>query len=507
MADDLPDAPWSDTSANLPDAPWASSPSFTDKLMQTWPVKAAQSLYSAVTLPGDVAGGVGDVAPKVPGQWSDEDEARLQLNNAAYVDRARDLASVATPVSAAARAGEGVMGVPLASTPIAPQVPAATIPELKAAAVAGYKTPVVQDVKIAASAGKRLADGIMADFNSPEIGIDENVAPKTFGILNKLRNVPEPEDGEPDPFLTVNNLRSLRRTLGNAAASPDPTERLAAKSAQQHVDEFLSNLDQSAPGDIISGNPNAAAAILKDANANYAAMSRAADLDTRMIRAQLRASAANSGMNIGNTIRQRMADILVNPKLQRGFSADEIAQMTKIVQGSATSNSMRFASNVLGGGERDAHSTVCGLGHAGVAPIAGYFLRKMYNAQTIQAAERLNAAVRMRAPLSQQRAAAAIPQQVRPSLSPVAPLRISVPFAAGSQSPVPVEAQPQQDGVPRPVSQQKYGGRIQQQRFAHGGKVSRFDPKSIGARKAKDGKHYLPDPRRPGKWLQVIPRA
>ena len=330
MADGLPDGFSVDNSGSSANGPPPGfsvdepAPSFTDKLMQTWPVKAAQNIYSAVTAPGDVWYGEGNVAPTVPGQWSDDDEARLQLNNAALADRASSLAQVATPVSAAARAGEGVMGVPLTA---APKI--ATNPELKAAAVAGYKAPVVQDVKIAASAGKRLYDGIVTDFNSPEIGIDENVAPKTFGILNKLRNVPEPEEGEPDPFLTVNNLRSLRRTLGNAAASPDPTERLAAKSAQQHVDEFLSNLDQSAPGDIISGNPNAAAAILKEANANYAAMSRAADLDTRMIRAQLRASAANSGMNIGNTIRQRMADILVNPKLQRGFSADEIAQMTE----------------------------------------------------------------------------------------------------------------------------------------------------------------------------------
>ena len=65
-----------------------------------------------------------------------------------------------------------------------------------------------------------------------------------------------------------------------------------------------------------------------------------------------------------------------------------------------------------------------------------------------------------------------------------------------------------QNNIPGPPSQQKRGGAVaQQQRFAHGGKVSRFDPKSIGARKAKDGKHYLPDPRRPGKFLMVIPRA
>ena len=31
-----------------------------------------------------------------------------------------------------------------------------------------------------------------------------------------------------------------------------------------------------------------------------------------------------------------------------------------------------------------------------------------------------------------------------------------------------------------------------------------FDPASIGARKAPDGRHYLPDSSRPGKYLMVM---
>lgn len=34
-----------------------------------------------------------------------------------------------------------------------------------------------------------------------------------------------------------------------------------------------------------------------------------------------------------------------------------------------------------------------------------------------------------------------------------------------------------------------------------------FHPSQIGARLARDGKHYLPDPKRPGKYLMVVPHA
>jgi hypothetical protein len=34
--------------------------------------------------------------------------------------------------------------------------------------------------------------------------------------------------------------------------------------------------------------------------------------------------------------------------------------------------------------------------------------------------------------------------------------------------------------------------------------VAPFDPASIGARKAADGNHYVPDPNRPGKYLRVV---
>lgn len=56
-------------------------------------------------------------------------------------------------------------------------------------------------------------------------------------------------------------------------------------------------------------------------------------------------------MNTGNTLRQRVADMLVqNEKLPGGYSPDELAQMKRVVEGSPTGNIARYAGNMLGGG-------------------------------------------------------------------------------------------------------------------------------------------------------------
>ena len=79
------------------------------------------------------------------------------------------------------------------------------------------------------------------------------------------------------------------------------------------------------------------------------------------------------------------------------------------------------------------------------------------------------------------------------------------------QGPAIGSANDQQD-VNGPPSQQKNGGRVRQKNgFAHGGVIkpesggidNSFSPESIGAKRAKNGRWYLADPRRPGKWLMV----
>ena len=55
--------------------------------------KIAENIVQPFLLPGDVYAGKFDTKPSVPGQWSDEDEARAQLNEKALIERAADLAT------------------------------------------------------------------------------------------------------------------------------------------------------------------------------------------------------------------------------------------------------------------------------------------------------------------------------------------------------------------------------------------------------------------------------
>lgn len=76
--------------------------------------------------------------------------------------------------------------------------------------------------------------------------------------------------------------------------------------------------------------------------------------------------------------------------------------------------------------------------------------------------------------------------------------RIGVPFRYS-------HAEGEKQDVPRPLEQHAYGGRVgKKPNLASGGKVVRlFHPKQLGARRAKDGGWYLPDPDREGKYIRV----
>ena len=127
----------------------------------------------------------------------------------------------------------------------------------------------------------------------------------------------------------------------------------------------------------------------------------------------------------------------------------------------------------------------------------------------------------------------------------LAPLGISLQNIA-AQGPGTAQATPNQQNIPRPPSQQKNGGAIDQKNRASGGMVQGCDPDSdgnpesqeksdwaapqvdisnndklkranggavgfhpsqIGARQAPDGKWYVKDPKRPGKYLKVVHSA
>jgi hypothetical protein len=310
-----------------------------------------------------------------------------------------DLSQRAADAGVGAVAGGALGGlVSGAGRLIAGRAPLAapTIAELKAAAKQGYNSEAVTGLEIAPQGLREAAGRIRASLD--ESGFDDVVATKAHGILKKLEAIP-------DEAVTVTgrNLHSLQKTLGKAAGSPDPTERAAAGIALRELNGLLEALPATA---VTRGSADDFARVMKEANANYSAAMSSGKIDQKLVQAEIRAAASNSGMNVSNTIRQRMADIIANPKLQRGLTEDEIASARQIAEGTVAQNLVRKAGNVMGGGGGIGAALTGGGGYAvagpaGAAiPVIGMLLKAVGNKMTINQAEKLSESIRLRAPLA-----------------------------------------------------------------------------------------------------------
>lgn len=344
------------------------------------------SIKRAFMLPGDAMAGKVDPT-------SDEGIAR-----------ATEFAGVFSPVSAAARAGEGLLAAPnLKRARIRPPSTA----ELKAAGDAGYEAARNMDVTYSSQAVADMAKQVRANLESR--GIIPEVAPKTFAILEKLESPPE------GSVATISGVEAARRAFGHVGQDfNNPTDRGAGKFARGAVDEFLVGRPEGA---VRSGPADEAARVIADARGNIAASKRSGSLTGIGDAAELRAAAANSGANTGNAIRQRVASLVTNPKQLSGFTDAERAQLEAVVRGTLPQNLTRAAGNVLGGGGglgSAVSSAVAGTGAAMVsgqpmmaaaglaAPVAGAAAKQVSNNLTRRALSAVDEATRMRSPLYRQ---------------------------------------------------------------------------------------------------------
>ncbi len=217
-------------------------PGFVDKLSKMWDnpprdrlslIAMAKDIYTSAKTLGEA--GAGDIPITGPdGRTNPDVIGAATIGAMAIPMRGAPGGLLARPVTADAA---------LVANVAKGSVAAPSTAELKAAARAGFESPAVKDLEIAPRAINEFGQGIRSKLN--EAGIDENLAPKTFGVLSKLENVPE------DAFVTGQNLQSMRRTFQNAAGAPDKTERLAASKVIEAIDEFIPNV---AAREILSGD-------------------------------------------------------------------------------------------------------------------------------------------------------------------------------------------------------------------------------------------------------------
>lgn len=364
----------------------------------------------AFTLPGEVW--KGDVDPQSPEGMA----------------RTTEMATVASPTSAAMRAGARAIPGALTAKRSIPEAPTAVA--LKEASDAGYKAAGDMGVDYSPLAVKNLADTIEQELWKGAAIAENN--PKTFALLRNLQQPPDDAVG-----VGLNYLDALRKMLGDVAGGD---EKRAATIAIKHIDRFLEASDPASvvvraappkgstglatqghdfgPADIAYSRSSArdAASRLREARGNAAAGFRSRTINGLEDAAELRSDATGSGRNLGNTIRSRLASLLLNNggKETRGFSPKEIAGMRDITHGTVATNATRRVGNMLGGGGGMGQSLTAALGAgagyamgdgmgamigAAVPTTVGNASRSLYNNLTKRQLKALDEVVRKRSPL------------------------------------------------------------------------------------------------------------
>lgn len=333
------------------------------------------SIARAFTLPHDVA--TGQIDP---------------LSNQG-IARANEMTATIFPdAAAAAPALRAVGGIPSAEA-------------LKTAAQSGYDAVRNMGVQYAPDAVQQAANAARANLERD--GVLDNLAPNTFQVLHGLANPPAGAVAADSA-----GLEAARRAFGNVGKNfNNPTDQMAASRAQDALDAFVQNPPEGA---VMAGPGPAAGQALADARANYAAAKRSDQLHGLEDNADRRAAATNSGLNLDNTIRSRVAGLLGSPKARAGFTSDEIALLEQVVSGTPTRNAVRFVGNLLGGGGGLGAVVSGGIGatageHFGGLPglvvgagmpALGVGAKVVANALTRRALQAADEAVRSRAPLA-----------------------------------------------------------------------------------------------------------
>lgn len=300
-----------------------------------------------------------------------------------------------------------------------PKIAAPTTEELKAASDASYKAArgmgVELDPKPVSNLGTQIRQSLEADGVLPED------APKVFRRIERL-------EGQSAP-VSITEIESIRKGLQRAASNPlEGEERFASGHAIHELDNFMAGLTPAHA----SVNGQFIPSVVKEmewARGNWAAALRSETIEEKATRAADQAGASGSGSNVNNATRQQLKQILASKKARRGFSAEEIDQMRRVVRGTFTGNVARLLGKlaptgvVSAGADVGAAAGIIAAGGnpimAAAVPAIGAAAHVVGNVSTARQLRLLGDLVRSRSPLAQARQKGAPMTQPAPYIAPM----------------------------------------------------------------------------------------
>lgn len=343
-------------------------------------------------------------------------------------------AGAATLAGIGSEAGEQATGSPWGGVAGGLAAPLAAGAGLTAAANAARRRaiPTTEQLFDASTNAYRAARGYGVEIGAPHV---ENLANQIVSNLHTegYRDIAG-SPGAPvfraieelrEPVgvhATIDDIESVRKVLRRMGKNYE--HRDAVRRATNEIDDFMANLTPAQ----VAVNPQFAGRVantLRNARGNYAAASRAEEIEEALDTARNRAGSTGWGGNTTNAMRQEIRKLE-----ERGLSPAERAQRERIVRGSAGSNAARVAGHWL---SPNTLTTPAHLGaiYAGGLPYAGFAAAGMAGRLASGALTRghindLYDMVRLRSPLAQSQP----PLRPRQTLAPYA-----MPALVGATNP------------------------------------------------------------------------
>lgn len=203
------------------------------------------------------------------------------------------------------------------------------------AAQQAYQAVDDMGVQYSPQALQRLNQGIADDMKAGQI--DSILNPRASRMAQLINE--RLSSGQPQ---TLGELDKLRQGISrNVVDIPgQKVEGRFAGMMKDNIDEFI---NAAKPGDIISGDPQAAASAIQEARRLHSIAKKSEVMQEALEKAKLQTGATGSGGNIDNAVRQQVKSILNSPKKSKAFTDIEKKLLNDIVMGSKGRNALRLA--------------------------------------------------------------------------------------------------------------------------------------------------------------------
>lgn len=291
-----------------------------------------------------------------------------------------------------------------AAKTLGPSIEKAAVPtaeELKNVAAKGYDTARNSGLELSPQGIAQFATQAKQKLTGPKYGFTGGSKGTAGGTLDLL-----------DELKTASNLDTLRQNIGRIASETQdfkPTQNAkAAMVLKRDLENYMENIPQN---HVVAGNPTDYTSAIRQANGDYASAMRTGKIGDKLTAAENNAQ-GGIATSVENQQKSQLRSLLNNPKKLRGFSDEEKAQIQKINDGTAVSNTLRQlgrgGTGVIPMGAHIATAMATG-GHSIPAQlgigIPLYASKKIAEALTNKQVTKLDEMLRMRSPEYAARAA------------------------------------------------------------------------------------------------------